>query len=199
MSPPTSATGARYYALDGTLYAEEVLPLENPVLTAARSTGVVYDAGGQSLFVFQNGREVSDLSLEDGIDLLSVRPNDSGWLAVTAQQSGYKGAVTVYNASHQPVFQISLSSTFVVDAALSPDCKTVAVVTMDQEGGHFNSRLLFYPVDQTEPSAQVELGDQVVAGQPIALVQQAEGQEEAYLHFELRAGGEAFNPCFYLD
>ena len=48
-------------------------------------------------------------------------------------------------------------------------------------------------------SAQVELGDQVVAGQPIALVQQAEGQEEAYLHFELRAGGEAFNPCFYLD
>ena len=52
----SSATGARYYALDGTLYAEEVLPLENPVLTAARSTGVVYDAGGQSLFVFQNGR-----------------------------------------------------------------------------------------------------------------------------------------------
>lgn len=155
----SSATGARYYALDGTLYAEEVLPLENPVLTAARSTGVVYDAGGQSLFVFQNGREVSDLSLEDGIDLLSVRPNDSGWLAVTAQQSGYKGAVTVYNASHQPVIQISLSSTFVVDAALSPDCKTVAVVTMDQEGGHFNSRLLFYPVDQTEPSAQVELGN----------------------------------------
>ena len=48
-------------------------------------------------------------------------------------------------------------------------------------------------------SAQVELGDQVVAGQSIALVQQAEGQEEAYLHFELRAGGEAFNPCFYLD
>ena len=154
-----SATGARYYALDGTLYAEEVLPLENPVLSASSSTGVVYNAGGQSLFVFQNGQEISDLSLEEGIDLLSVRPNDSGWLAVTAQQSGYKGAVTVYDSHHQKVISISLSSTFVVDAAVSPDCKTVAVVTMDQQGGSFYSRLLFYPVDQSEPSAQVELGN----------------------------------------
>lgn len=157
----SSATGARYYALDGTLYAEEVLPLDNPVLTHSASTGVVYNAGGQSLFVFQNGREASDLSLEENINLLSARPNDSGWLAITAQQSGYKGAVTVYNASHEPVITISLSSTFVVDAAVSPDCKTVAVVTMDQEGGSFYSRLLFYPVDKTEPSSQVELGNLV--------------------------------------
>ena len=157
----SSATGARYYALDGELYAEEVLPLDNPVLVDSDTTGVVYDAGGQSLFVFEQGRESSDLSLDGTINLLSVRPNDSGWLAVTAQQSGYKGAVTVYNAAHAPVITISLSSTFVVDAAVSPDCKTVAVVTMDQQGGSFYSRLLFYPVDQTEPSAQVELGNLV--------------------------------------
>ncbi len=105
------------------------------------STGVVYNAGGQSLFVFQNGREAPILSLDaENINLLSARPNDSGWLAITAQQSGYKGAVTVYNASHEPVITISLSSTFVVDAAVSPDCKTVAVVTMDQEGGVFHSK-----------------------------------------------------------
>ncbi len=157
----SSATGARYYALDGELYAEEVLPLDNPVLVDSDTTGVVYDAGGQSLFVFEQGRESSDLSLDGTINLLSVRPNDSGWLAVTAQQSGYKGAVTVYSAAHDPVITISLSSTFVVDAAVSPDCKTVAVVTMDQQGGSFYSRLLFYPVDQTEPSAQVELGNLV--------------------------------------
>ena len=157
----SSATGARYYALNGELYAEEVLPLDNPVLVGSDTTGVVYDAGGQSLFVFEQGRESSDLSLDGTINLLSVRPNDSGWLSVTAQQSGYKGAVTVYNAAHAPVITISLSSTFVVDAAVSPDCKTVAVVTMDQSGGSFYSRLLFYPVDQTEPSAQVELGNLV--------------------------------------
>jgi hypothetical protein len=62
-------------------------------------------------------------------------------MAVTAQQSGYKGAVTVYNAEGDKAIQISLSSTFVVDAAISPDSKTVAVITIDQEGGTFHSRV----------------------------------------------------------
>ena len=49
-----------------------------------------------------------------------------------------------------------------VDAALSPDCKTVAVITMDQEGGTFLSQVLFFPVDQKEPKAQVSLGSVTV-------------------------------------
>lgn len=157
-----STAGAHYYSLSGDLYAEEVLPLDNPVLTHTRSAAVAYDAGGQSLFLFRRGEEAFQLTLEGDADLLSARPNDSGWLAVTAQQSGYKGAVTVYDAAQQPVIQISLSSTFVVDAALSPDCKTVAVITMGQEGGSFYSHLLLYPVDQTEPTAQLDLGNTVV-------------------------------------
>ena len=132
-----------------------------------------------------------DNQIDGGGDLLSARVNDSGWLAVTAQQSGYKGAVTVYDSGHQPVIQISLSSTFVVDAAVSPDCKTVAVVTMDQEGGRFYSRLLLYPVDREEPSAQVDLGnivcldldyesDQIwVMGEDELVIADPKGEEES--------------------
>ena len=157
-----SSAGAHYYSFTGQQYAEQVLSLEHPVLTASRKTGVVYDAGGSSLFLYRAGSESPALTLEGGAGLLSARPNDTGWLAVTAQQSGYKGAVTVYDSFGEKVIQISLSSTFVVDAALSPDCRTVAVATMGQEGGAFFSRLLFFPVNQEEPSAQVELGSTVV-------------------------------------
>ena len=131
--------------------------MDHPVLSASSTAGVIYDAGGQSLFLFRDGQETFHLSLEGGGDLLSARVNDSGWLAVTAQQSGYKGVVTVYNSGGSEVIQIRLSSTFVVDAAVSPDCRTVAVVTMGQEAGVFQSQVLFYPVDQEEPSAQVSL------------------------------------------
>ena len=157
-----SAAGAHYYDWNGGLLAEQVLSLENPVLEASRSTGVVYDAGGQSLFAFRGSEEVFSLTLTGSADLLSVRPNDSGWLAVTAQQSGFKGAVTVYNSRGSEVIQISLSTTFAVDAAVSPDCKTVAAVTIGQENGVFFSRLLLYPVNQTEPSAQIDLGSLTV-------------------------------------
>lgn len=155
----SSASGAHYYSFSGEQYAEQVRAMEHPVLSASARAGVVYDAGGQSLFLFRDGQQTMDLELEGGADLLSARVNDSGWLAVTAQQSGYKGAVTVYNAKGEKVIRISLSSTFLVDAALSPDCKTVAVVTIDQAGGAFRSRVQFYPVDETQPRAVVELGN----------------------------------------
>jgi len=153
-----SASGAHYYSFSGEQYAEHVLPLANPVLSASARAAVVYDAGGQSIFLFRNGEDRLDLKLEGNADILSARVNDEGWLTVTAQQSGYKGAVTVYDRSGAPVVGIKLSSTFAVDAALSPDCKTVAVVTMDQSGGTFTSRISLYPVGREEPSSTVDLG-----------------------------------------
>ena len=114
-----SAAGAHYYSFSGDQYAEEVPPLSQPVLSASSSAGVVYDAGGESLFLFQDGQEAFSLDV-DGT-LLSARVNDSGWLAVTAQQSGYKGSVTVYNVnstSRKEIIQLNFSSVFVADAAV---------------------------------------------------------------------------------
>ena len=153
-----SAAGAHYYGLDGAAFVNRVLSMDNPVLSTSGTTAVAYDAGSQALFAFRDGEEYFSLSLDSSADLLSARANDSGALAVTAQQSGYKGAVTVYNSHGKEIIQISLSSVFAVDAALSPDGRTVAVVTMGQENGSFFSRLLFFPVTQEEPSAQVNLG-----------------------------------------
>ena len=58
-----SATGARYYSFSGELYAEEVRNLEHPVLSASKEAGVVYDAGGEDLFVFRGVEEAFQLDL----------------------------------------------------------------------------------------------------------------------------------------
>ena len=155
----SSTAGAHYYSLDGSPLADEVLSMENPVLTTSRTTAAVYDAGNQDLFVFRGGEETFHLKLEGSNDLLSARVNDSGWLAVTAQQSRHKGAVTVYDSRGEVV---GLTTAFAVDAAVSPDKKTVAVVTISQKEGSFYSHLLFFPVNQQEPSAQVDLGSLMV-------------------------------------
>ena len=54
-----SAAGAHYYSFSGDQYAEEVTPLSQPVLSASSSAGVVYDAGGESLFLFRVPMEKS--------------------------------------------------------------------------------------------------------------------------------------------
>lgn len=192
-----SAAGAHYYGLDGQQLAEEVRSLENPVLTASLSTAVVYDAGNQSLFAFRDGEKNFSLSLEGGADLLSARPNDGGWLAVTAQQSGYKGAVTVYDRRGEPVIQISLSSTFAVDAAISPDGRTVAVITIGQENGTFFSRLLLYSVDKTEPFAQLDLGGMTVLDMDFDLGVVWLVGEDRLLTVSLTPEGETVQTCFF--
>ncbi len=159
----SSATGSHYYSFTGQQVAEEVLSMTNPTLETSSSAAVVFDAGGDAIFVYRNGEE--DLSYApEGVtgSILSARINADGWLTVTARQSGYKSAVTVYNSQGEGVIRISLSSAFAVDAVLSPDCRTVAVVTIGQEGGEFFSRLVFYSVHATEPKAQVELGNTAV-------------------------------------
>lgn len=158
----TSKAGIHYYDFSGEQYAEQVVTMEHPVLTASSTAGVAYDAGGQSVSVYKNGQEAFALTLEGDADVLSARINENGFLAVTAQESGYKGAVTVYNSSFERVFRLNRSSTFVVDAAVSPDNKTAAVVTMGQSGGSFESALLIHPLDKEEELARVSLGNAAV-------------------------------------
>lgn len=160
----TSDTGVRYYSFSGELYAEEVRSFEHPVMTHSGSCGVAYEAGGQDLFLFRGVEEAFHLSLDGEAELLSARVNDSGWLAVTSHGGGHRGTVTVYDSSYdtaRPPIQINLSA-FIVDAAVSPDCQTVAIAVMGQEGGSFQSEIRFYPVDAQEPSAVVPLGNTMV-------------------------------------
>lgn len=161
----TSTAGVHYYTFSGKQYLEQVTPLEHPVLAEAGPYAVAYDAGGKTVWMYCGGQEVFNLTLEGDGDLLAVRPNESGWLAVTAQESGYKGVVTVYNAEHERVFRLNRSSTFVVDAAVSPDCKRVAVVTVGQQDGRFESKLLIYRLDREEPEQEILLG----SGAPLDL------------------------------
>lgn len=158
----TSNTGVHYYTFSGQQYAEQVMTMEYPVLSATDSAAVAYDAGGQTLHLYQGGEEAFTLTLEGAGDLLSARLNDSGWLAITAQESGYKGTVTVYNNSYERMFRLNRSSTFVVDAMVSPDGKSVAVVAVGQQNGRFESQLLVYRLDSEEPVAQLSLGSGTV-------------------------------------
>jgi len=152
-----STAGAHYYSSGGVELASQVTHMEKPVLSTSSRFGVVYDAGGTSLFQFGSSHEPFVYSDPDNGGILSARVNNSGWLTVTGLHSHYRGGVTVYNADHQPVISLNYSSAFVTDAILSPDCRTVAVVTISQTQGSFQSTILFYSTSGTEPFASVPL------------------------------------------
>lgn len=143
----SSTAGAHFYSSGGVELGSQVVRMEQPVLSANGQYGVVYDAGGCTLFRFGGHKEPLVYDGAAG-DVLCARVNGNGWLTVTSLPDHYRGGVTVYDASNQPVIALNFSSAFVSDAILSPDGRTVAVVTISQEGGTFQSTLHLYRTDE---------------------------------------------------
>ena len=152
------------YSGSGTQYINESVSMENPVVNTNGSLAVVYDAGGSSLYVL--GQRTLVWSTDEQESILSARLNKNGQLTVVTQSSGYRGTVSVYDAAYSPVMRIDLSSAFVMDAALSDDGHTLAILTVGQTNGSFATSLELY--DMSYSSGQYtsdftcQLGSSVV-------------------------------------
>lgn len=140
-----SANAISLYSGSGTCYVSQSVSMDNPVVDTTGSLAVVYDAGGTSLYVL--GQRELIWSTDDLDSILSARLNKSGQLTVVTQASGYRGQVTVYDSAYTPLMSVNLSSAFVMDAALSDDGKTLAIVTIGQEDGAFTSTLSQYTLN----------------------------------------------------
>lgn len=147
-----SKSGSRYYSFRGGVFTERVVSYTNPVLHSGGQGTVLYDAGGKVLSVYSEEVEKFALGLGSEDTVLTARMNGNDWLVVVTQESGYKGVVTIYDNLFHTIMEIGLSTTFVMDACISPDNKQVAVVTVGQSGGVFESKLLIYDVAESTDS-----------------------------------------------
>lgn len=157
-----SASGVQIYSSGGVEYLSDPFVFSRPVAHVSGSRAVVYDAGGTALRLYAGRTPAFTLDAAQGREILSAHLNSAGWLAVTAKEPGYKGAVTIYNADYQAVVSYRISSRFVMDGILSDDGKTVAILTAGQEGDVFQSALSLYTLDGDEPFATCSLGNNVI-------------------------------------
>lgn len=157
------------YSGSGTQYIDQQVSMSAPAVDAVNGTAVVYDAGGSELYVFRQRELLFELDCDGSI--LSAHLNSSGLLTVVSQETGYRGVVTVYNTSGQVKAALRLSSAYIMEAVLSDNGNTLAVVTIGQNSGSFASTLLIYALDsipvgevsyEVTPTATTNLGSSIV-------------------------------------
>ncbi|MBP3319089.1 MAG: hypothetical protein J6K94_03700 [Ruminiclostridium sp.] len=147
----------------GSARVKETVDMDSPALNAAGEYAVVYDVGGQQLKVIGGEKLLHELELPTEESLLCATINDKGWVAVTSKVSGYKAVVTVYNPDFESVLAIRLSSRYISEAVVTPDCRGVYLISPGQEGGAFENTLLYYTFSsREEPTKEVSLGSNVV-------------------------------------
>ena len=146
-----STTGVSIYSSSGSVVDSMSVKLTNPAI-AVGGASLDYELcgyerselGGQTLLVYSASGLVRDMSGECSGNILSVSVNSSDYLALNAEKSGYKSAVTVYDASGEKTFAFNSSEHYVIDAVVMRDCKRMAAVTLGESDGIFADTVSIY-------------------------------------------------------
>lgn len=164
-----SAGGVRLYSASGVCYVEDAVILNQPAVDVGGGSAAVYSLGGDTVYLYRGRERLAVLSGFGGA-ILSARLNSSGWLAVVTQESGYKAVITIYDSDQVRRMAFRLSSAFVTDAVVTQDCKSLAVVSIGQDGTAFESALSLYTLPSKEdagvdydlsPASTFSLGNNV--------------------------------------
>lgn len=148
-----STTGISLHGSNGEILYSGSVKLSEPAISVGGSTAAVYDIGGETLLIFASDGLVRDMSAECSGSILSVSVNSSDYLVLNAEKSGYKSAVTVYDASGEAVFAFKSSERYVMDACVLRDCRHMAVVTPGEADGVFANTVTCYSLGSDKAEA----------------------------------------------
>lgn len=149
-----SSTGLQLLDSSGNTASRQVFTMTNPAVCSSGNYSAFYDVGGKSLRVYKDKDYVQ---MDQDNELISVSLNSSGYMAVNEQAAGYKGCVTVYDEKQQAVYKWYSGSGYTIDADISPDSNTLAVLCVESTG----SIIHFFRLDSEKEISSVKLDNEL--------------------------------------
>ncbi len=157
-----SMTQLRLYDSEGQLLLSESVKMDRPALSVGKNLAVAYDVGGTDYYVFNEEEILLRGEYEADMPIISAELNEDDYLSMVVGKSGYKGAVNVYNADLELIFEFNSSSRFLSDGAVFGGGKRMAAVALEQENATFVSTVLIYKTNATEEEASCKITDGLV-------------------------------------
>ncbi len=151
------------YSSSGTETFSMAVSMENPALEASGDRVMAYDRGGG--LVISDG---SSVLLELDGPVLGAKFNSRQWLAVISRETGFKGVVTVYDNKCRRRYAWNSSSGYILDAAVSPGGKRLAIASASQDGDRLVSSVSFH--DISKDSDAPEYTAELTGGLPLSLI-----------------------------
>ena len=131
--------GVQVLDIGGDELVRDPFRMSNPAINATGDKAIAFDIGGTAVRVFDKARV--DVSIETSEAIVSASINRNGWFCVnTLGNGGLKGIATVYSSKGNPTYKVSLSSGYILSAALSPDNSSLAILSLTDS----SSRITFY-------------------------------------------------------
>ena len=134
-----------------------VLFWENPALITSGGRVAAYERGGGLLI--SDGKDIL-FELEGNV--LGAKFNSRQWIAVITRDSGYRGIVTAYDNKYKPRYAWNSASRYILDAALSPSGKNLAIAAASQDGESLVSYITLHDISKEDPEHEIAIRDRLV-------------------------------------
>ncbi len=150
-----SGSGIQVYDVGAKKVFSEAFEMKKPTVYSNGTISAAYDLGGNVLKLFDVYGVTNSITTEEKI--ISASLNDKGWLVISTEKSGgFKSRVTVYDNTVNTRFYWDSADGYILSAAISPDNKGLAVLTLTDKG----SRIVFLSLD-----SEIEKGACTISGE----------------------------------
>lgn len=128
--------------------AEYTLDIEitNPIFASAGKYLCIAEREGQRIYLISGENILWQKKLEGEISHISI--NKHGYIAVSVTGQSYKTIVEVFDTEGNGLFNMFLSSTYVIDTSITPDNKYLAIAEADFSGIMVQSNIKIVSIEK---------------------------------------------------
>lgn len=140
------------YGTNGSQLLYEQHGMSEPAACSSGRRFMVYDRGGTKLVI--RTRDSVLFEHEFPFSIVDAELSKNGWLTVVTGAQRYASQVAVYGPEYkETAFTWESSGEYVLSAAVGPDNRTIAAVSVGASGGEIYSSLHVFEVDAPEELA----------------------------------------------
>ncbi len=151
--------GISAYSSNGKIALNEMHGFSNPVLSVSDTRAVVYDQGGNSLYVYNLGGKIFSLETEN--EIITANISRDGCFAVATHSDSYTSVVYVYNKSFKNIFTWNSAKDIVNNVLVNPSGDRLAVSTVNASAGQYTSKMLILNFESADPLYTLELDNAI--------------------------------------
>ena len=141
----------------GTVFMSTETGFSAPSLITSPRYIVAYDRGGTGLIVTNSFAVVFEKTMPEKISYVTL--SEDYYLSVITTGGGYKNSLYVYNQNFEEIYVWHSNERYLLNAAVSPDRKTVALVCYKTAEASAQAELVGIKLGQEEIAWSVSLAD----------------------------------------
>lgn len=136
--------------------------MDSPSIAVSDSKIVFAPKGKNTVFTVTSSGKLSDFTTED--EIVNLKLSDSGKIVAITNKKTYNGSAIVYSQRGEPLFSWDAGTCNLLDAALSPDGRKLAVSVIYTGGNEMECSVMMFDIEKSEsPYSEKSTGTNFVS------------------------------------